>query len=177
MSSRVLVLDQGYQPHRVVSWQRAVTMLFRGVCEVIEEYDEDLRSVTFVMKVPAVIRLLRKVGRKRAVKFSRMNVLLRDNWKCQYCGQAMPTRKLNYDHVTPRRLGGKTTWENIVTSCIPCNDKKGGRTPEQAHMHLLKKPVKPKSLPVVAFRIEAGESIPDAWRNFIYWHGGLEEGA
>jgi 5-methylcytosine-specific restriction endonuclease McrA len=177
MSSRVLVLDQGYQPHRVVSWQRAVTMLFREVAEVIEEYDEDIRSVTFVMKMPAVIRLLRKIGRKRAVKFSRMNVLLRDNWTCQYCGKRFATRKLNYDHVLPRKLGGKTTWENIVTSCIPCNDRKGGRTPEQARMQLLKKPVKPRSLPVVAFRIEQGESIPDAWRNFVYWHGALEEGS
>ena len=176
MSSRVLVLDQGYQPHRVVSWQRAVTMLFRGVVEVIEEYDEDLRSVTFVMKMPAVVRLLRKVGRKRAVKFSRMNVLLRDNWTCQYCGQRLPTRKLNYDHVVPRKLGGKTVWENIVTSCIPCNDKKGGRTPEQARMQLLKRPVKPRSLPVVAFHIDTSESLPDQWASWVYWHGRIEEG-
>jgi 5-methylcytosine-specific restriction endonuclease McrA len=175
MSSNVLVLDMGYQPHRIVSWQRAVTMLFRNVAEIVEEYDEELRSVTFVMKVPAVIRLLKKVGRKRAVKFSRMNVLLRDKWQCQYCGEKLPTRKLNYDHVIPRKLGGKTTWENIVASCFPCNDKKGGRTPEQAHMQLLRKPAKPKSLPVVAFHIDASETIPEAWVNWVYWHGKLEE--
>lgn len=175
MSTRVLVLDQGFQPHRIVSWQRAVTMLFRGVAETIEEYDEEIRSVTFVMKVPSVIRLLRKVGRKRAVKFSRINVLTRDNFTCQYCGKHLPTRKLNYDHVVPRCQGGKTTWENIVTSCFPCNDRKRDRTPEQAGMRLLKKPIKPRSLPVVAMHLDLTD-IPSAWMSYCYWNTALEEG-
>ena len=173
--SRTLVLDQGYQPHRIVSWQRAVTMLFQEKVEVVEEYDETIYSgATFTMKMPAVIRLLRQVARKKAVRFSRMNVLTRDNWTCQYCGRRLSTRKLNYDHVTPRSQGGKTVWENIVTSCYPCNDRKRDRTPERAGMHLKRKPVKPRTLPVVAFHIDASDSIPDAWRNFVYWHGALE---
>jgi len=173
--SRTLVLDQGYQPHRIVSWQRAVTMLFQEKVEVVEEYDETIYSgATFTMKMPAVIRLLRTVARKKAVRFSRMNVLTRDNWTCQYCGRRLTTRKLNYDHVTPRSQGGKTVWENIVTSCYPCNDRKRDRTPEKAGMQLKKRPVKPRTLPVVAFHIEASDSIPDAWRNFVYWHGALE---
>lgn len=175
--SRTLVLDMGCQPHRIVSWQRAVTMLFQGKVEVVEEYDETIySSMTFTMKMPAVIRLLRKVARKKAVKFSRMNVLTRDDWTCQYCGKRLPTKKLNYDHVVPRSQGGKTVWENIVTSCYDCNDRKRDRTPQQAGMHLRKPPVKPRSLPVVAFHVDAGDSIPDAWRNFIYWHGALDEG-
>lgn len=176
MTTRVLVLDQGYQPHRIVSWQCAITMLFRGVCEVIEEYDEDVRAVTFVMKMPAVIRLLKRISRRRAVRFSRMNVLLRDSFTCQYCGHKFPTRQLNYDHVLPRSQGGKTCWENIVTSCFDCNHRKAGRTPEQAKMWLLRKPERPKTLPLIAFHIEEGDNFPEVWRNYLYWHGALEEG-
>lgn len=175
---RTLVLDMGYQPHRIVSWQRAVTMLFQGKVEVVEEYDETIyKSATFIMKMPAVIRLLNMVRRKKAVRFSRMNVLTRDKWRCQYCGVKLPTKKLNYDHVVPRSQGGRTVWQNIVTSCYPCNDRKAGRTPQQARMQLKSKPVKPRSLPVVAFHLDAGDSVPDAWANWVYWHGKLEEGS
>lgn len=87
---RTLVLDQGYQPHRIVSWQRAVLMLFDGKVEVIEVYDDDIRSVTFVIKMPAVVRLLRALRGKRGVKFSRMNVAIRDGFKCQYCARKLP---------------------------------------------------------------------------------------
>lgn len=174
--SQTLVLDQGYQPHRVVSWQRAVLMLFQQKAESVEDYDEVIYdSETLVIKMPAVIRLLRRVTRKKAVRFSRMNVLTRDKWTCQYCGQRLPTRKLNYDHVVPRSQGGKTVWENIVTSCYPCNSKKGDQTPAQAGMTLHKTPHKPKHLPVAAFYIDSQASVPDQWASWIYWHGKLEE--
>ena len=174
--SQTLVLDMGYQPHRVVTWQRAVTMLFQQKVEIVEEYDEEIyQSVTFTMKMPAVVRLLNKVRRKKAVRFSRMNVLTRDDWTCQYCGKRLPTRKLNYDHVTPRSQGGKTVWENIVTSCYPCNSKKRDLTPAQAGMKLLKTPIKPRSLPVVAFHFDRKDTIPDAWASWIYWHGKIDE--
>ena len=174
--SRTLVLDLGYQPHRIVSWQRAVTMLFQGKVEVVEEYDEVIYSRTFIIRMPAVIRLLSKVRRKKAVRFSRMNVLTRDNWTCQYCGKKLPTGRLNYDHVIPRSQGGKTVWENIVTSCYPCNDRKRDRRPGQAGMRLLRHPIKPRSLPIVAFHFDCCESIPEAWVNWIYWHGELQQG-
>lgn len=186
MSAQTLVLDQGFQPHRIVSWQRAVSLLFQQKVEVVEEYDEPLMTPsqadkaashgwTVVLKVPAVVRLLRAVSRKKAVKFSRMNVLTRDQWTCQYCGRKLPTRRLNYDHVVPRSQGGKTCWENIVASCIECNDRKRNRTPEQAGMRLRRPPYRPKSLPVVAFHIDASDTIPDAWRSYVYWHGELEQ--
>lgn len=175
---RTLVLDQGYQPHRIVSWQRAVTLLFDGKVEVVEEYDEEIRSVTVTIKMPAVVRLLRAIrGKKRAVKFSRINVATRDKFRCQYCGRRKILRKLTYDHVVPRSQGGRTTWENIVMACYDCNAKKGDRTPKQADMKLRKEPVKPKSLPVVAFRIDPSLSLPDQWVNWLYWHGQLEEGS
>jgi 5-methylcytosine-specific restriction endonuclease McrA len=175
VTTRVLVLDQGYQPHRIVGWKKAIIMLMRGVAETVETYDEDVCSVTLVMKMPAVIRLLRHIARRRVVKFSRINVLIRDRFRCQYCGEKKPLRQMNYDHVVPRSQGGRTTWENIVTSCIPCNHGKAGRTPEQAGMKLLSVPVKPRSLPLVAFHIDESETVPEAWRNFLFWHGALEE--
>jgi len=185
MSTRTLVLDVGYQPHRIVSWQRAVSLLFQEKVELVESYDQRLMTDaqaekarahgwTLVLKIPAVVRLKKAVDRMRGVKFSRINVLTRDNFCCQYCGQQLPTRKLNYDHVIPRSRGGKTVWENIVTSCYPCNAKKDNRTPREAGMHLRKQPVKPSSLPVVAFHIDAVDTIPDAWRDWVYWHGELE---
>ncbi len=172
-----LVLDQGYQPHRIVHWQRAVIMFFEGKVEVLEEYDEDIRSVSITIKMPAVVRLLGRVrGRKQAVKFSRMNVATRDSFKCQYCGDKHTLSKLTYDHVVPRSQGGRTTWENIVMACYPCNERKANRTPEQAKMKLLKHPVKPAFLPVVTMRFNTS-SIPDAWVSWIYWNGSLEEGS
>jgi 5-methylcytosine-specific restriction endonuclease McrA len=175
---RTLVLDRGYQPHRVVSWQRAVLMVFDGKVEVVEEYDQDIRSVTLTIKMPAVVRLLRAVRAvrgKRGVKFSRINVATRDDFRCQYCGRKLALRELTYDHVVPRAQGGKTTWENIAMACYPCNGRKGHRRPEQAGMRLRKLPVAPTWLPVLSFRIDPAYSVPEAWMNWVYWHGALDQ--
>jgi 5-methylcytosine-specific restriction endonuclease McrA len=96
------------------------------------------------------------------VKFSRENVLSRDNYQCQYCGHRFPRRQLNYDHVIPRAQGGKTVWTNVVSSCIPCNSWKGGRTPKQAGMQLLKVPERPKWLPLKMPAVPLAK-VPEAW--------------
>lgn len=172
-----LVLDWGLQPHRRVGQRRALSLLMRGAVEVLEEYDEEVyRSATVVIKLPAVVRLLSVVPRKKSVRLSRRNVMLRDDFTCQYCGRRRVMRKLNLDHVVPRAQGGKSTWENLVASCVPCNDNKRDRTPDQAGMRLRRQPMKPKSLPVVGtFQIEDSKSVPDIWASYIYWHGQLEE--
>jgi len=178
MTARTLVLDQGYQPHRIVSWRRAVTMLFAGKVEVVEEYDEEIRSVTISIKMPAVVRLIRKAtGRPPKVRFSRINIMARDNFRCQYCGKRGTRGELNLDHVLPRAQGGTSRWENIATSCIPCNTQKGNRTPEQAGMKLRKQPRRPHSLPELTIRLEYGDSIPDAWASYCYWNLSIEEGS
>jgi 5-methylcytosine-specific restriction endonuclease McrA len=185
MSARTLVLDIGYTPHKVISWQRAVSLIFDQKAEVIECYDEPLMTPdqakraqshgwTMLLKMPAVVRLLSRISRRKAVRFSRMNVLTRDNWQCQYCGRKLPTNQLNYDHVIPRSQGGKTVWENIVTSCYDCNARKENKTPQQAKMKLLKQPVKPKSLPLIAFHVEDSSSIPECWQSWLYWNTELE---
>jgi 5-methylcytosine-specific restriction endonuclease McrA len=152
-------------------------MWWEGKVEVVEEYDNDIRSVSITIKMPSVVRLLHRVrGKKQAVKFSRINVATRDKFTCQYCDTKMTLSKLTYDHVIPKSQGGKTLWENIVMACYPCNERKANRTPEKAKMPLKKVPVKPAYLPVVTMRFETS-SIPDAWATYIYWNGALEEGS
>lgn len=175
--SRTLILDQTWAPHRVVSWQRAVTLLYENKVEVVASYEDDIRSVSITIKMPAVVRLLRAIrGRKNAVKFSRINVAQRDAFSCQYCGQKKVLSKLTYDHVVPRAAGGKTEWTNIVMACYPCNERKRNRTPEQAGMTLIRKPVKPPYLPVISLHLDL-KDIPSAWLSFIYWNTAMEEGS
>ncbi len=166
---RTLVLDQGYQPHQIVSWQKAVTLLYVGKVDVLEEYEDIIRSVTLAMRMPAVVRL-RKGGHKpkHRIKFSRLNVFLRDGFRCQYCAEKFPMRDLTYDHVVPKAHGGKTTWTNIVTACRACNETKANRTPEQAKMPLRKKPVRPTWLPGGTVHVDAS-LVPDTWKSWMSW--------
>ena len=87
------------------------------------------------------------------MKFNRRNIFARDNNQCQYCGQKFPTSELSLDHVIPRSQGGQSTWENIVCACVECNVRKGGRTPKQAHMTLIRKPEKPKRSPMLNLKL------------------------
>jgi 5-methylcytosine-specific restriction endonuclease McrA len=172
---RTLVLSQGFEPVSIVSWQHAITLLFLGKVEVIEEYDRDIKTTSLVIKVPAVVRLLSAFRRhKKPVKFSRVNIYGRDRYTCQYCGVKHSINDLTYDHVVPRSQGGKTTWTNIATCCETCNRKKGGRTPAQAGMRLLKAPVQPTATPVLVVAVSR-ESVPDAWRDYMYWTSELDE--
>ena len=164
-----LVLDSGMQPINIVPWQRAASYITRDVCSVLEEYDS---QVHVDMQMPAVVRLNRSVARgKRRVKFSRANVLMRDRNRCQYCGQPFPPQQLTFEHVIPRCQGGKTEWSNIVMACWPCNDAKGGRTPAQADMRLLRRPERPSYVPWYNPKLRAKE-VPPEWMG--YWTVELE---
>ncbi len=167
MSVSVLLLNSSFEPIRVISWQRAVTMFFMGKVEIVQEYEKEIRSVSLVIKAPAVVRLLRFVhlGRK-SPPLCRTNILARDNFRCQYCEKELTSREATLDHVLPRIHGGKTAWENIVCCCSACNRKKGGRTPQQAHMTLMKKPVRPDWLPVLNLRFNG--NIPHSWHEFLF---------
>jgi 5-methylcytosine-specific restriction endonuclease McrA len=134
------------------------------------EYDW-IHTVRFQIAVPRIIRLLGydKLPRQD-VKFNRRNIYARDGNRCQYCGKKMPTTELSLDHVVPKSQSGRSTWENIVCCCVRCNVKKGGRTPEQAHMHLITRPVKPKRSPVINIRL--ADTRYSSWRQFLdmaYW--------
>jgi 5-methylcytosine-specific restriction endonuclease McrA len=167
MTAQTLMLTPWMVPHQIIPWQTAVTLSFLGKVEVLETYDDVIRSPSVSIRAPAVVRLRRPPGQmKRGVKFSRINVFVRDDFKCQYCGARKPANDLNYDHVIPRVQGGKTVWDNIVTSCYDCNARKRGRTPEQAGMKLLRKPVKPKWLPMAPVVELSQRRIPAAWSGY-----------
>jgi len=168
----VLMLNADYMPLRTVNWQRAVTMYFQGKVEVVaDREDRWIRGLTVTIKMPLVVRLLQyaRVLNKR-VQFSRRNIYARDRHICQYCAVKRPEAELTFDHVIPRSHGGRTAWENIVTCCAVCNLKKGGRTPEQARMRLVRRPEAPAALPQVTLRVTV-KIVPDAWRQFLYWYG------
>ena len=172
---QVLLLNITYEPLKVINWKKAITLLFLGKVEVIEEYGRDIHSVSFTIKLPSVVRLLRIVKRpKSPIKFSRQNIYARDRYRCQYCGDQCPSEELTYDHVHPRSRGGKTEWKNIVTCCVDCNRKKGGRTPREASMRLVRKPARPAWVP--ALRITIGfHHVPETWRDYLYWNVELIE--
>ena len=164
---RTLVLDQGYQPCHIVPWQRAVVMLFGGKVELVDTYDELIRSVSLTIHMPAVVRLTRRTRpRRHPIRFSRRNVLLRDAFTCQYCRAVLAPHELTYDHVLPRTRGGRTCWENIVAACRPCNHKKGDRTPAEAGMKLARAPVKPAWLAATTLHV-AERRMPDPWKTWV----------
>jgi 5-methylcytosine-specific restriction endonuclease McrA len=172
---QVLLLNITYEPLRIINWKKAITMLCLGKVEVIEEYGREIHSVSFTVKLPSVVRLLRMVKRpKTPVKFSRQNIYARDRYKCQYCGDRFSTEDLTYDHVIPKSRGGKTQWKNIVTCCIDCNRKKGGRKPSEASMKLIRKPKRPTWVPAIRITIGYRE-IPQTWRDYLYWNVELIE--
>jgi 5-methylcytosine-specific restriction endonuclease McrA len=169
----VLFLDVDWQPMRVEAWTRAITDLFLGKIEVIEySRDRTIKGVDREYPMPAVVRVLRRFRRDRvAIKFSRINIYTRDRFTCQYCGARFPAEDLTFDHVVPRSAGGRTSWDNIVTACVPCNALKANRTPREARMTLMRRPEKPRFLPVVTVRMD-GRDVPAEWRP--YWSAPLE---
>lgn len=148
---------------------------WRELSEMKARFEPDtyewIHTVRFQVAVPRIIRLLGydKLPRQD-VKFNRRNIFARDSNRCQYCGKRFSTIDLSLDHVIPKSQGGKSTWENIVCACIKCNVKKGGRTPEQASMHLITKPIKPKRSPAISVRL--ADERYWSWKQFLdnaYW--------
>lgn len=174
---QTLLLNATYEPLKVVHWQKAITLWCQGKVEIIASHDREIRAVSFSVKLPSVIRLLRYVRIKKRfdyVPFSRANIYARDGYTCQYCSQQFPTQELTFDHVVPVSQGGRKDWENIVTCCVSCNRRKGGRTPEEARMRLVKPPRRPDSAP--AIRITIGlRTAPDSWRDYLYWNLELDD--
>lgn len=170
----VLKLNSDYTPLEIISWQAAIGLWYKNKVDVIEHYDDfNLSSPTLVMQCPSVIRLVEYAGFRRNAKYSRGNIYSRDRFTCQYCACQPGSENLNLDHVIPKKMGGATTWENIVASCIPCNSKKAMRTPKQAGMKLLRKPVRPNKDRFIENMFKAPQT-PEAWRNYLYWEQELE---
>jgi len=161
---RVLVLNASYEPLNVTTVRRAHVLVFKGKAEVIEELDQALRSATTTFPWPHVIRLVQYVRVPRTVqrKISRRALFARDDWRCVYCGSS--GGRLTLDHVVPKSRGGESVWENVVTSCAPCNLRKGNRLPHEVSMELRRKPRAPA--PVLFIRL-AAPKIPDGWQPYL----------
>ncbi len=183
LNSTVLVLNRSYLPIHVTSARRAFALIYRDAARVVNEdyetFDFDgwrrrrvregsaaVGTPSGSIGVPKVI-LLPGFDRvpKRHIRYSRINVFARDKFTCQYCGEQPHRSQLNLDHVIPRSLGGRTTWENVVCSCVVCNRRKGGRTPQQARLRLMRAPSKPRWTPLMN---HIGLSVRyNEWRPFL----------
>jgi 5-methylcytosine-specific restriction endonuclease McrA len=199
LDSSVLVLNRHYMPVNITTVRRAFVLLYQGTAKAIDKQfqtfdfeswaalsqelhagDGDfVKTVSSAIRVPRVI-ILQVYDRlpHLHVRFSRQNIYLRDKNTCQYCGHRLPRSELNLDHVIPRSRGGRTTWENIVCSCINCNLQKGGRTPHEAGLSLLRRPARPRWSP---FERGEGRHTYEDWRPFLnladasYWNTELIE--
>jgi len=199
MNASVLVLNRHYMAVHVVNVRRAFGLLVNCLAEVIHiedgrywNYDFDswreiselraafkerspnedwIRSVNFEVCVPRVLRLLHfdRLPKQR-VRLNRRNIFARDANLCQYCGKRFATSELSLDHIRPTCRGGETSWENLVCACVRCNVRKGGRTPQEAGMKLIRKPVRPKRSPLLTIKL--GNPKYATWKNFLdnaYW--------
>lgn len=197
LNCNVLVLNKHYMAVRIVRARRAFSLLFRELAEVVSfeqgaysnynfqswcevsefkrNFEPDghdwVSTVSFYIAVPRIIRLLFYDHLPRnEVRFNRRNIFARDKNSCQYCGIRYPTSELSLDHVIPKSMGGKSAWDNIVCACTKCNVRKGGRTPRQAGLKLIQKPVKPKRNPLI--HVHLGHQRYQSWKQFLdhaYW--------
>lgn len=166
---KTLVLDPGFVPVKVITWRRALCMSLIEKVEVLASYDREVRTISHCFRAPAVVRLLGAVrARPQLVRFSRKNVYLRDSHRCQYCLGSFTDAELTLDHVVPRVSGGKTSWTNVVAACGSCNRRKGGRTPEQAGLHLRTPPRRPQWSPQTVTQRLPEQEVPEIWRAWIF---------
>lgn len=197
LTSSVLVLNRSFQPVHITTARRALALLYSGVVRALDREAQTfdfqswaalgaaagpdvVRTPTRAIAIPRVV-VLQVFNRipKAKVRFSRLNIYARDNNTCQYCGARRPRAELNLDHVVPRCQGGRTHWGNVVCCCVPCNLRKGARTPDQAGMQLRAHPARPSWTPV--FRAPSGRIRYREWLPYLslvdasYWNTELEE--
>jgi 5-methylcytosine-specific restriction endonuclease McrA len=161
-----------YYPLSLWSWQDSIKAVFMERVNILSEYDREVGSPSFRMRLPSVVSLKTYVKPARTPAFTRFNVFLRDKFSCQYC---TAREELTFDHVIPRSKGGLTTWENVVAACAPCNLRKGDKLPEKAQMLPLQKPFAPS----VNDLHRAGKLFPpnylhESWLDYLYWDSELE---
>jgi 5-methylcytosine-specific restriction endonuclease McrA len=165
----VLVLNASYEPINVCAARRALVLVLKGVASAEERSGHMVTSARAHMPLPSVIRLLeyRRIPHQTRA-LTRRNILMRDRYGCQYCGQALPAGDLTLDHVLPRSRGGNSSWENLVACCIPCNNRKGSRTPEEANMKLARPP-RPFTLHTSRHLMRLLARSDDQWRKYLYY--------
>ena len=161
-----------YYPLSLWSWQDAIKAAFMDRVEIVAEYDYEVHSPSVSLKIPSVVVLKDYVKPRKRVAFTRFNVFLRDEFRCQYCGKK---GELTFDHIVPRSSGGITSWKNVVAACAPCNMRKGSKSLRRAGMSL-RKPT--RTLEAEQLR-NIGRKFPpnhlhDSWIDFLYWDAELD---
>ena len=181
MNLQTLVLNADFRPLSRFPlsswhWRDAVTALLLNRVNLVAEYEQVIRSPSRSMRVPSVVALKRYRSLEGHPPFTRFNIYCRDRWLCQYCGNQFSSHDLTFDHVVPRSRGGRTTWENVVAACSPCNLRKANKTPKEAGMELLKAPYRPtrRELWLVSNPFQH-EEVHHTWADFLYWDSELEE--
>lgn len=161
-----------YYPLSLWPWQDAIKAVFLDRVDILAEYDHVVRSQRMEIRVPSVVVLRDFVKPRKRVAFTRFNLFLRDEFTCQYCGAKTD---LTFDHVVPRKLGGVTSWENVVAACAPCNLRKGSKTLREAGMKLRSRPMRPESehLRNMGRRFPPNH-LHDSWLDYLYWDTELE---
>ena len=164
MYTPVLVLNANFEPLNICTTRRAMGLILTGKVDLVLNGRGEIRTVSRSFPRPSIIRLEKMIKRPRPrLRLTKREIMRRDNYTCQYCGQRTP--HLTIDHVTPRSLGGDHSWDNLVAACPSCNHRKGGRTIQQAKMHLLRPPKEPSSSARYRFAHHLGENAE--WLPFV----------
>ena len=176
-----LILNADYQPISYFplslwSWQDSIKAVFLDRVNIIAEYESEVRSSSFSMKIPSVIALKKYIPISKKPPFTRFNLFLRDNFTCQYCGDIFTSNELTFDHVIPKSKGGETKWENVVAACAKCNLKKSDLFLTEVNMKLIKKPFTPTNsqLQVVGKKFPPNY-LHKSWMDYVYWDSELEK--
>jgi 5-methylcytosine-specific restriction endonuclease McrA len=169
MQEPVLVLNATFEPINVTAVRRAMVLMIKGVAQAEEINHMQVHSVSRVLPVPSVIRLLayRHIPQQTRA-LSRKNILLRDRNTCQFCSRTLPAAELTLDHVVPRSRGGRSSWENLVTCCYQCNNSKGDRTPEEAGFALTRRP-RPFTLHTSRQLMRLIGNQDEKWRKYLFY--------
>ncbi|HEY3282664.1 MAG TPA: HNH endonuclease [Armatimonadota bacterium] len=166
MDGEVLVLNSDYEPLNVCNVHRAIGLVCLGKADILHTNRAAHRSVSGLNLSPSVVKLRHHVRRPiPELRLSRRSIFARDNYTCQYCGQV--AKELTVDHVIPKRMGGKSTWENLVCSCRRCNTRKGDKSLTQANLELRKEPRKPKYVPFISLTKYLDGKRNEVWRDYL----------
>ena len=176
----VLVLNADYRPLSYFplslwSWQETVKAVFLDRVNIVAQYEREVCSPSWCIRLPSVIALKRYVNAGRRPAFTRFNVFLRDRFVCQYCSECFDTHELTFDHVLPKSRGGKTNWNNVITACAGCNLRKGNQLLDEAGMKLRYRPRVPSSYELQNIgRRYPPNYLHESWNDFLYWDSELD---
>jgi 5-methylcytosine-specific restriction endonuclease McrA len=176
-----LILNADYQPISYFplslwNWQDSIKAVFLNRVHIIAEYNSEVSSSSFSMRIPSVIALKKYIPISKKPPFTRFNLFLRDNFSCQYCGNLFDSNYLTFDHVIPKSKGGKTRWENVVAACSKCNLRKSDLLLAQVNMKLIKKPYPPSNsqLQIIGKKFPPNY-LHKSWMDYLYWDSELEK--